>query len=45
MKVGMIFECADEGPDYKVCAHYLAKLIRPGHCGSAGRARQQAKLA
>ncbi len=28
MKVGMIFECADEGPDFKVCAH-LAKRIRP----------------
>ncbi|MCY4540653.1 MAG: hypothetical protein OXE52_20725 [Chloroflexi bacterium] len=28
MKVGMIFECADEGPDIKVCAH-LAKRIRP----------------
>ena len=29
MKVGMIFECADEGPDFKVCA-LLAKRIRPG---------------
>lgn len=28
MKVGMIFECADEGPDLKVCA-LLAKRIRP----------------
>ena len=28
MKVGMIFECADEGPDFKVCEH-LAKRIRP----------------
>lgn len=28
MKVGMIFECADEGPDFKVCTH-LAKRIRP----------------
>ncbi len=28
MKVGMIFECADDGPDLKVCEH-LAKRIRP----------------
>ena len=28
MRVGMIFECADEGPDLKVCAH-LAKRISP----------------
>ena len=28
MKVGMIFECADEGPDIKVCVH-LAQQIRP----------------
>lgn len=28
MKVGMIFECADEGPDYKVCLH-LAERISP----------------
>ncbi len=28
MKVGMIFECADEGPDFKVCTQ-LAKRIRP----------------
>lgn len=28
MKVGMILECADEGPDLKVCA-LLAKQIRP----------------
>lgn len=28
MKVGMIFECADEGPDLKVC-DLLAKRIRP----------------
>lgn len=28
MKVGMIFECADDGPDLKVCEH-LANRIRP----------------
>ncbi len=28
MKVGMIFECVDDGPDLKVCAH-LAKRIGP----------------
>jgi len=28
MKVGMIFECCDDGPDQKVC-EYLAKRVLP----------------
>ncbi len=46
MKVGMIFECADEGPDLKVCTH-LAKLIRsdisvvPDALGNKRRMREE----
>lgn len=29
MKVGMIVEGVDDGPDYKVCKH-LAKMLDPG---------------
>ena len=27
MKVGMIFECADDGPDYRVCKHLAERII------------------